>query len=125
MLDADGHGIDLWAEFDSDEIVRRAKVWLSLVEQRTRKKPIIYSNYHWWTERIGARDDFNDYNFWIADYASASQNSETPKVPPNLKWAFWQFTDQGRASPGLNGRVDTSIFNGSREEFLRRFAPRN
>lgn len=108
--DAKGKNIDSWSSHDSAEIVRRAKIWLDLVEKATGKRPVIYTNATWWRERIGADVQLSSYKLWISDYSSASLNQEAPRIPKDFKWAMWQMTDTGRIeAAGLVKGLDTNI----------------
>src|SRR5262249_52332181 len=70
--DANGNPIDRWASYSSDQIVGRVLTWLRAVQQATGRQPLIYTNYHWWQQRIGNRPELRGYKVWIADYASKS-----------------------------------------------------
>jgi lysozyme len=108
--DANGRNIDEWGGYDAAEIVRRAKVWLDLVEKATGKRPVIYTNATWWRERIGADVQLASYKLWISDYSSASLNQESPRVPKDFKWALWQLTDTGMVkTAGLVKGLDTNL----------------
>ena len=117
-----GLSIDRWARLSSDEIVRRALVWLKAVEAKTGKKPIIYTNSRWWKMRIKDGKDLAGYRLWIADYADESLRAEEPWVPEGFEWVFWQITDRGVLSTGgVNGRVDANYYRGSHADFIKEF----
>lgn len=117
-----GVPIDRWARLSSDEIVRRALVWLKAVEAKTGKKPIIYTNSRWWKMRIKDGKDLAGYRLWIADYAEESLRAEEPWVPEGFEWVFWQITDRGVLSTGgVNGRVDANYYRGSHADFIKEF----
>lgn len=78
--------------------------WLHIVEDRYHVKPIIYTSYKF-KERYLSAPVFDDYPYWIAHYY-------VDKVEYKGPWKFWQHTDAGRL-PGITGRVDFNIYNGS------------
>lgn len=113
---------DRWARLSSDEIVRRALVWLQTVEASTGKRPIIYTNSRWWKNRIKDGKELAGYRLWIADYADESLRAEQPWVPDGFEWVFWQISDRGEMSTGgVDGRVDANYYRGTEADFLREF----
>jgi lysozyme len=122
VLDQKGRPIDAWANFSSDEIVRRISSWLKLVEAATGRRPIIYTNAEWWSERIGRNKSLTNYPLWVADYTSKSLGRESPTVPPEFSWSLWQLTDQGVLRlGGIQKPVDTTIYNGSVDKLMKQF----
>lgn len=120
--DKNGRPIDAWATFSSEEIVRRISSWLVLVKAATGKKPIIYTNAEWWSQRIGNNKSLTAYNLWVADYASKSLGRESPAIPPGFTWSLWQLTDQGVLRlGGVQRPVDTTIYNGSVDKLMKQF----
>ena len=118
----DGKPIDAWADLKPDEIKPRVSAWLAKVEQESGKKPIIYTNYYWWTQRLGETSAFQNYKIWVADYSKNSRTGEEPNMPSGYHWAIWQFTDSGRLMRGgISGQVDVSVFKGSENSFRREF----
>lgn len=110
VKDRNGKNIDRWSGLSSAEIVRRIKIWVTMVEKATGKKPVIYTNAAWWKERVGNNMELVNYNLWVADYTSASLNQEKPRVPANFKWALWQMTDLGiMVEVGLTKGLDTNL----------------
>ena len=122
VLDKKGRPIDAWANFSSDEVVRRISTWLKLVEAATGRKPIIYTNAEWWSERIGRSKTLASYPLWVADYTSKSLGRESPTVPPEFSWSLWQLTDQGVLRlGGTKYPVDTTIYNGNVDKLMKQF----
>lgn len=120
--DRKGRPADAWANLSSDEIVRRISSWLKSVEAATGKKPIIYTNAEWWSERIGSNKSLASYPLWVADYASKSLGRESPTVPPAFSWSFWQLTDQGILRlGGIQKPVDATIYNGNVNKLMKQF----
>ena len=87
-----------------EDFQRDVLTWLHIVEDRYHVKPIIYTSYKF-KERYLSAPVFDDYPYWIAHYY-------VDKVEYKGPWKFWQHTDAGRL-PGITGRVDFNIYNGS------------
>jgi len=87
-----------------DEFRRSVKLWLDIVEDHYKVKPIIYTYYKFKMKYL-SDSIFDDYHYWIAHYYVDSMAYKGP-------WKFWQHTDVGRL-PGINGYVDFNIYNGS------------
>jgi lysozyme len=122
VRNADGRPIDRWARLSSDEIIRRALVWLNAVEAATGKRPIIYTNSEWWKKRIKDGSALAGYRLWIADYAPVNGRIQSPWVPEGFEWVFWQITDRGVLSTGgVDGKVDANYFPGTHADFIKEF----
>lgn len=106
-LDLKVHG-----ELTADELVEWVKTWCARVEERLGVKPIIYAPTQLWIDWMNNTTWFADhgYLFWVRDYDVAS-----PTLPANNwnghGWILWQNT-QGPV-PGITGKVDKNLFNGS------------
>ncbi|MEV5611390.1 lysozyme [Streptomyces sp. NPDC052225] len=90
-----------WIKSFSDEIKRR-----------TGRRPVIYTNYHWWAKCTGNSRAFAaDHALWLARY-----DESAGALPAGWGyWTFWQY-DNGGSLPG-----DQNLFNGSLAQ-LRKFA---
>ena len=83
-------------------------LWLLLVEQHYKVKPIIYTNAMFYNNYLHPR--FADYPLWVAHY----KERKRPRV--NREWSFWQHSESGRVN-GINHHVDFNVFNGDSTEF--------
>ena len=96
-----------------EELLRRVRQWLQMVESRTGKRPILYINQMFVNKYMqDAADIKQHYNVWIARYG---------EYKPDVKLVYWQLTPEGRVN-GITGPVDINVFNGYQgqwEEFLR------
>ena len=100
--------LDIEKRGEDDETLRKnIKIWLKKVERHYGVKPILYTSYKF-KERYLNDSVLNSYPYWIAHYYVDS-------VKYKGQWTFWQHTDIGRL-PGIEGRVDLNVFNGSMEE---------
>jgi lysozyme len=81
---------------------------LNGIEKATGKKPIIYTDRHFWVDQLGSPSGFEQYPLWIAYYRTTQ-----PTLPGSWKnYAFWQFSGSGQTD-GIPGQVDQDIFNGT------------
>jgi lysozyme len=127
ILGSDGKARDFWDTVVSpQEIIDRALEWLKVVEARTGRIPIVYTNRAWWNERIKDEGKFaalSRYKIWIADYSKNGRAQETPSVPNRAKWHLWQFTASAKiAQGGLPTAVDANIFKGNDKAFRAAFS---
>lgn len=85
----------------ADDIKKRLKTLLTIIEESTGCKPVLYSYGDFWKANIG--EGFNEYPFWLADYDG------TMTVPDGLtNLVLWQHSDTGHVE-GINGNVDLDI----------------
>ena len=87
-----------------EEFKSSVLLWLDMVEQHYRVKPILYTYFKFKTRYLND-SVFDQYPYWIAHYYVDSLQYKGP-------WKFWQHTDAGRL-PGIKGSVDFNIYNGS------------
>lgn len=91
----------------------RVKKWLSYVEQKLGKKPIIYSNPSFANKYLND-SSFSEYTLWIAEY-----DVESPKIPDawsSKGWTIWQYNSKGEVN-GISGNVDMDKFKGDASAF--------
>ncbi|MFJ8823551.1 lysozyme [Streptomyces sp. NPDC102467] len=90
-----------WIKSFSNEVLRG-----------TGRRPVIYTNYHWWKTCTGNSRAFAaNHALWLARYDESSG-----ALPAGWTyWTFWQYANRG----GLPG--DQNVFNGSMAQ-LQRFA---
>lgn len=96
----------------------RINILLTVIENMTSTKPVIYTSPGYWNEMIGNNGLFraSTYDLILARYCYAKN-----PVPP-MPWAYykkqpiaWQFTDYGFC-PGVGGPVDMDWFYGTPDE---------
>lgn len=92
------------------QVRREALTWLRTVEANFGVRPIIYT-YYKFKEQYLNTPEFDRYPYWIAHYYVKDLQYKGP-------WKFWQHTDCGRL-PGIKGRVDLNIYNGSMYDLRR------
>ena len=91
-----------------EELLKRVRQWMQLVERRTGKRPILYINQMFVNKYMGKADDIKQrYNVWIARYG---------EYKPDVKLVYWQLTPEGRVD-GITGPVDINVFNGFQGQF--------
>jgi lysozyme len=95
------------------EVIRReALEWLTLVEKRTGRKPIVYTLPHYAKSYLNGK--FGRFPLWVVDL-----NPFFPRGHDNWKtWTFWQHSHHGSVD-GIEGEVDLNVFGGTEAEFLR------
>ena len=93
-----------------ERVVRGARAWLRIVEQRTGVRPIVYTQPSFRRTHLGTALD--DYPLWTGEY--------DVDAPSARRWAFWQHSQQGRV-PGIAAMVDLNRFSGTHAE-LRQLA---
>ncbi|WP_237154239.1 glycoside hydrolase family 25 protein [Oryzibacter oryziterrae] len=91
------------------ELLPELNQWLTDIERFYGKRPVIYTSIAFYRERLAGA--FPNHLIWIASYKGHPYYRA-----PNLKWQFWQHTENGRV-PGIRGRVDRNVFYGSESEW--------
>jgi GH25 family lysozyme M1 (1,4-beta-N-acetylmuramidase) len=84
-------------------LARWAHTFLSQVEKRTGRVPIIYSGPNFWHTKMRDNRTFGAYPLWVARYG--------PRPGPLAgwdRWTFWQRSSSGRV-PGIEGAVDLNV----------------
>jgi GH25 family lysozyme M1 (1,4-beta-N-acetylmuramidase) len=112
-----------------------AETWLKTVEEKTGRKPFIYS-YSQFLESATARSEtLRQYPLWIAHYGinpadPIAQPGQRPTIGCfvhswstancSSQWQIWQYSSCGIGSKyGVpSARLDLNVFRGSAENFL-------
>lgn len=82
-------------------LARWAHAFLSGVEKRTGRVPILYTAPYFWHTKMKDDRTFGAYPLWLANYRSTP-----PRPLPGWdRWTFWQHTSSFRV-PGIPGLVD-------------------
>lgn len=93
--------LDVETEGKSDaDLISRMKTWLSYVEKKTGRRPIIYTSFHFYSTKFKGK--FKGYKFWIANY------NNRPDRMVDKQIIHWQYSDHGRI-PGIEGPVDLNF----------------
>ncbi|MBY5775951.1 glycoside hydrolase family 25 protein [Rhizobium johnstonii] len=111
---------DQWRGQDPDAILTKTLKWLKIVEDRTGRKPILYTARSWWRERIKdekALARFDGYHVWIADYSTSHKAAEKPAIINGKEQKLWQFTDNALMATGYNRGIDGNIYYGTPDTF--------
>lgn len=113
-----------------NQVLQFSKTWLSHVEARTGRTPIIYSNTAYLRSRLGDAS-LARYPLWVANVADTANPGATRArgcIPTvwtrggcDLDWQFWQYT---WTAPGRNfgiarGNLDLNVFRGDANQLLR------
>lgn len=94
----------------AEHITRDVAEWLDIVHQADERRPIVYTYASFAKSKlIGAQ--LAESPLWVAHYGVAK-----PADAPGWKrWDFWQFSGSG-AIPGIKGKVDLNVYNGTLDE---------
>ena len=102
----------------------RAQVWCQRVEEKTGRKPIIYTA-KWFTSKFKTAHLLwmADYSLWVADYSTTSSLLGKPYyMPSNIwdSWEIWQYTGSGdgHAYGTSSAAADLNYFQGDYSELL-------
>ncbi len=96
------------------QLQKEVKVWLDVVENYYKVKPIIYTNVDFYNQYLGK--EFDKYPLWIAHYYVKEQ----PRI--SRDWSFWQHNDQGNVN-GIMAKVDFNVFKGDSLDFKELLIP--
>ncbi|MBO9619066.1 MAG: glycoside hydrolase family 25 protein [Niabella sp.] len=91
-----------------DQIRAGVKIWLQLVEQHYKIRPMLYTNPEFYEKYLGK--DFDGYPLWVAHYFEKRK----PKIKRD--WLIWQHNNAGRVN-GIATAVDFNVFNGDSAAF--------
>ena len=94
-----------------DEALPEIRKMLEIMEYRTGKRPVIYTDITF--HRDVLEGEFEGYDFWLR-----SVSAEPHERYSDRKWTFWQYTATGRVA-GISGEVDRNAFYGSEREWKR------
>lgn len=97
------------AQMGGPEVMfRHIRTWLSMVEQYTHVKPILYVNQMFVNNYLKDQPDLKrNYRVWIARYS---------EYKPDVRLTYWQLCPDGRVA-GIQGDVDINVFNGYQKQF--------
>lgn len=84
--------------------------FLTLLTQKTGRKPLIYTDNNTANAYL-TNPAFANYSLWIADY---NKTLTIPNVWKAAKWSFWQQTQSYKLNGQLN---DYDVFNGDDAAF--------
>lgn len=97
--------------------VRSVKRFLALLEEKSGRKPVLYSGHVIKEQLTNVIDKtLGSYRLWHAQYGSTYKINSSWKAP----W-LWQFTEHGDV-PGVEGNVDVNSFAGSFEKLSSEWA---
>lgn len=109
-LDLETHGVN--SNITIAEYQKGVKTWLKIVEDKFKRKPIIYASTNFANKYLNDTF-FSSYHLWIANY-----NTDTPAIPipwEKVGWTFWQNNDSTKVK-GIKTFVDHNFFNGTVKE---------
>jgi lysozyme len=86
------------------QLITWAHTFLSSVERRTGRTPILYTYSYFWQHAMAGDTSFGAYPLWLARYS----DTRPAPLPGWSQWTFWQHTSTHRL-PGIPGNVDHNI----------------
>ncbi|MBX7100547.1 MAG: hypothetical protein K1X89_22710 [Myxococcaceae bacterium] len=89
-------------------VAAAVRAFVDRVEQRSGRRPIIYTGYYFWNGQVGNPQGYGSYPLVMAAYVSGC-----PLIPDEWsKFTMWQYSSSGSVS-GVSTRVDLDVFNGT------------
>ncbi len=83
--------------------------WLTTVEQKTGRTPIIYTNASFWNQYFGSNPALSKYALWVADYSHTP-----PRLPAGwASYLIWQNSASATFAGIPATAVDVDQFNGT------------
>lgn len=103
--------IEATAGLSAADTTAWVRSFLSTLEAKTGRTPMIYTGGWFWQGYMGNPGGFSRYPIWISHYNSAITS---PTLFGDWSYStFWQYTDAAHVS-GVGGAVDGNFFHGSR-----------
>jgi lysozyme len=100
----------------STSVATWTQTFLTRVEQLTGRKPILYTGAFFY------KGPNKGWPLWLPSYFNtplSELHTVHPKLPPGFKtFAFWQHTSS-MVVPGVTGRCDHNVFNGSLDQLKK------
>ena len=100
------------------ECVQLMADWLSAIETKTGRTPMIYTNPSFWKDFLGNPGGFENYLLWTSGYGS----KPPAMIPGWSHYTFWQNSGTAKIN-GIAGAVDTDLFNGTMSDLVRLATP--
>ena len=98
------------------DVQKELNDFLSAIYKHYKKTPIIYATKESYDDYLSG--EYKEYDIWIRNVINY------PSLSDEKKWTFWQYTNRARLN-GYSGRekyIDVNVFNGTKEEFLEKYA---
>ena len=114
-----------YSEWGGAENIPWIEAWIEVVEDRLKRRPMIYTGKNVWRYEVSNTSTFVHYPLWLVKYSGALYPTDSMESLPWSEFALWQYSGGGSfqhhpAVPGV-GVVDVNKFPGTLED-LGRFA---
>lgn len=96
----------------AEHITRDVAEWLDIVHQATEVRPIVYTYANFSRAHMNGAE-LAESPLWVAHYGYGLK--EPAHSAAWKRWDFWQFSGSG-AIPGITGKVDLNVYNGTLDE---------
>jgi lysozyme len=95
-----------------EDVLREVTAFVDELKRHDPRKPLFYVGGGFYEKYMKAlANQYPEHDEWARNLILE---------PSPADWLFWQFAETGRVE-GIDGPVDLNVFNGSREEFQKRF----
>lgn len=116
VIDVEGDIHNLLGGMTATKYADSALAWLSYLEKKTGRKGIVYT-YSSFADQLEGK--LGGYPLWCAAYPELIlECGRLEQFPSWENWTFWQWSDKGEV-PGITGKVDLDVFNGTEEDLKR------
>jgi lysozyme len=106
--------LEIMDNLSASVVIDKALRWLTAIEAKTGRRPILYTYPAFWEDKLGSPGQFAQYPLWIANFGT-----KTPFVPKTWRsWTFHQYSETGSIR-GIAGDVDLNQFNGNLDSLQR------
>ena len=112
IVDFEENSID--KSCSSADIQKNLLQFLTLLEQKTGRKPILYTDTNIGNSQL-TNSAFAGYHLWIADY-NPGTSPAVPTVWKNASWTIWQKSQNYSLDSYSN---DFDVFNGNDSDFIK------
>lgn len=92
-------------------LVKKAKIWLTEIENEYKVKPMIYAGQFFYNKYLAF--SFKGYPLWIAEFTRGK-----PVLRDKQKYYIWQHSELGIIK-GIKGRTDTNRFYGDIQSLVK------
>jgi lysozyme len=95
------------------QVASAVRQWIDRVEPVVGVKPVIYTGYYFWRDKVGS-NAFADYPLWIANYSATC-----PLIPDAWsRWVLHQYSSTNYIPGITSNSVDENRFNGTLDDLM-------
>ena len=118
---------DVNSGMSASAITANVLACLQYLEQKTGRKPMMYTGMWYWSGNMNNPLGFDKYPLWMSSYpaswASAQNHTACPSIPSDFPgWVMWQYSDGSQSDApsvaGVGKSCDRNFFNGTLGELM-------